>query len=140
MLYQKRNIAKQNFLKKRWHIVMHERLVYSSHAINKDIYSRKESYFFWYILDILCVQLQRLIIGSRIHFELNWTCHNYREEMKKKTLSLIRNKSRYYYLVPKHNTISACLQCFSAGFISFGGNASCTYNDIRREIFRGKHK
>lgn len=30
-----------------------------------------------------------------------------------------------HYLVPKHNTRSAVLQCFSAEFISLGGKASC---------------
>ena len=50
---------------------------------------------------------------------------------------MIRKKS-CYYLVPRHNTISACLQCFSAGFISFEGNASCTYKDINS--FKGEHR
>ena len=40
------------------------------------------------------------------------------------TLSLLRCKCEHY-LVPRHNTTSAVLQCFSAGFISLGGKASC---------------
>jgi len=61
-----------------------------------------------------------------------------KRKKKKKMVAVIRNKSCYYYLVPKHNTISACLQCFSAGFISFGGSASCPYKGIQR--YSGKHK
>jgi hypothetical protein len=46
---------------------------------------------------------------------------------------VLSSKEPCSYLVPKHNTTSAILQCFSAGSISFGGKASCRERERERE-------
>jgi hypothetical protein len=48
---------------------------------------------------------------------------------------VLSSKEPCSYLVPKHNTTSAILQCFSAGSISFGGKASCRERERERERF-----